>query len=77
MIEEIKTNPQQTGINVSEYIASVLSKASSISYGKPLGSEEMQNLIDNLFLCENHNFSPDGKPIMAIIQMDELEKKFK
>jgi DNA mismatch repair protein MutL len=76
LIYELQNNPLQTGNN-SDYMAIVLSKASAIPYGKPLSNDEMRDLIDKLFACENYNYSPDGKPVLSIIQMEELEKKLK
>lgn len=77
IILEISLNPPQTEVQAKEFMAFVLSKASAIPYGKALSLEEMHELIDKLFSCANHNFSPDGKPVIFIIQMEELEKRLK
>jgi len=37
----------------------------------------MRELTDKIFGCANHNFSPDGKPVISIISIDEFEKKLK
>jgi len=76
LIDELQNNPQQAG-KESDYMAVILSKASAIPYGKALSNDEMRELIDKLFACGNYNYSPDGKPILSIIQMEELEKKLK
>jgi DNA mismatch repair protein MutL len=41
-----------------------------------LSVEEMQHLVDELFACENPNYSPSGKKILAIMNTTEIEKLF-
>ncbi len=77
MLEEMHHQPpQQTG-KTKEYLAGLLCKASAIPYGKTLTIDEIHDFVDNLFACGNHNFSPDGKSVISIISMEELEKKMK
>ena len=39
--------------------------------------EMIQSLIDQLFQCENHTYSPRNKKIIASISLDEINTKFK
>lgn len=39
-------------------------------------NESIQSLIDQLFQCENHAYSPSNKKIIETITIDELTKKF-
>jgi DNA mismatch repair protein MutL len=59
-----------------ENIAKSLAKASAISSNQRLSSEEMREMVDMLFACQNPNYSPFGKLIVNIIKTDELEKRF-
>lgn len=59
-----------------ESIAKALAKASAISSNQPLTPEEMREMIDLLFACEQPNYSPFGKKIVTIIQTEEIEKRF-
>jgi DNA mismatch repair protein MutL len=59
-----------------EQVAREMAKVSSISYGKALSHEEMRELVDHLFGCEMPNFSPSGKTIIHILNIDEIEKRF-
>ncbi len=59
-----------------ESIARALAKASAISSNQPLTQEEMRELIDMLFACEQPNYSPFGKKIVTIIKTEEIEKRF-
>jgi DNA mismatch repair protein MutL len=61
---------------VQEKIAKSLAKASAISSNQKLNNEEMREMIDLLFACQNPNYSPFGKLIVSIIKTDELEKRF-
>lgn len=77
MIEQYKTlqGPDISGIK--ERIARSAARASAISYGSSLDELEMQELIDQLFACENPNYSPSGKLIVKILELDELDNHFK
>jgi DNA mismatch repair protein MutL len=76
-INELNNNPFKAEVQLQEYIASLLAKATSINYGKSLSQVEMNDLVDRLFACSNHNFCPDGKPVITILGIDELEKRLK
>lgn len=62
---------------IHHILALSLAETAAINYGKSLNEKEMQILIDQLFRCVDHSFSPDGKPIITIIGNDELEKRFR
>ena len=38
---------------------------------------EMQEIIDQLFGSSNPNYSPSGKMIVRIVELEELDKYFK
>jgi DNA mismatch repair protein MutL len=38
--------------------------------------KEMQNLINDLFQCQQPNMSPAGKPTYLQFKKDQLEKMF-
>lgn len=59
-----------------EKIAKALAKASAISSNQKLSSEEMREMVDMLFACQNPNYSPFGKLIVSIIKTDEIDKRF-
>ncbi len=61
----------------SEKLTISLAMASAIPYGKELTPDEMRNLVDRLFACTSPNYSPSGKIILTIIEMDEFEQKLK
>jgi DNA mismatch repair protein MutL len=77
MLDKVKTTALDPTASIHETISLSLAEASSLKAGQRLSSEEMSDLIDRLFACANHNFTPDGKKIMTIFDQDELEKRFK
>lgn len=59
---------------VNSIIAERLANNTAISYGEILGEKEMAQLVADLFLCSNVNYTPSGKNVMTII--DDIEKRF-
>ena len=47
-----------------------------MNYGKSLSDAEMQEIVDRLFACENPNYSPGGNPVISILSLEEIDKKF-
>lgn len=60
---------------LNEKIAMSLAKTAAFKVGKVLCEEEMQDLFFRLMSCSNHNFTFDGRKILEIISIDEIEKK--
>ena len=59
---------------VNSIIAERIARNAAISYGEILDEKEMKQLIADLFLCQNHNYTPSGKNIMTIIS--DIESRF-
>jgi DNA mismatch repair protein MutL len=74
---EFKSKQSDPSEGIKEKVASALARASAIPYGKVLVRSEMENLFDTLFACSAPNYSPSGKPVIQIIALDELDKRFK
>ena len=77
MLEKAKTTAVETASGIRESIALSLAQSSSLKSGQRLTSEEMSDLIDRLFACANHNFTPDGKKIMTIWTQEDIESTFR
>ena len=75
MLDKAKTTAEEISTNLNETIALTLAESASLKNGQRLTNEEMSDLIDRLFACANHNFTPDGKKIMTIFTQEELEKR--
>ena len=70
----------EKGCNVEEdvrhYIALSLARSAAIVQGQVLSNEEMEALVDDLFVCRNPNQTPDGKVVVAILEQDDLDQLF-
>ncbi len=58
-----------------EKIALSLAKTAAFKIGKQLHEQEMQDMFYRLMSCSNHNHTIEGKKILEIISVDEIEKK--
>ncbi len=77
LIEDVKEKDVSVKDSVQEKVAKFLSKKIAIKSGQQMTQEEMKRLFEDLFACENHQYSPDGKVIISVIQNDEIERKFR
>ncbi len=77
LIEEYKSTRTDPSAGAKEKLAAAMAGASAIPYGKVLVQSEMENLFDSLFACSAPNYSPKGKPVINIITLEDLDKKFK
>jgi len=76
LLEEYKNSPVDAKAKAKEQVAISLAKASALDYGTELKQEEIDHLIDNLFACSTPNYSPEGKKVITIIPLEEIEKSF-
>ena len=76
LLEEYKNSPVDARSKAREQVAISLAKASAMNYGTELKPGEIDHLIDNLFACSMPNFSPDGKKIVTIMPIGDIEKTF-
>jgi DNA mismatch repair protein MutL len=77
LLENYKTTQADPTIGAKEKIAAGMASASAIEYGKVMSQGEMEDLFDTLFSCQSPNYSPKGKPVISIISLDEIDKRFK
>ena len=77
MIEQFKSLKGELDMAFPERVARSTARSSSTTYGQQLSDQEMQELTDQLFACENPNYSPSGKLIVRIMDLDELDNQFK
>ncbi len=80
LLKELIAEVLETGMtvkeNIQEKIAMVIAKKTAIQYGQVLDKQEMVQLFEDLFSCANHQYTPDGKKIIAHIQHEEIERRF-
>ncbi len=76
LLEEYKNSPVNARAKVKEQVAISLAKASALDYGTDLKQEEIDHLIDGLFACATPNYSPEGKKVLTIVPLEDIEKTF-
>ena len=76
VVEQFRNNQDQLLLNDREKIAKRIAARTAIQYGDSLDPKEMRSLIDRLFSCETPNVSPDGRPTMTNVSLDELQNYF-
>lgn len=61
---------------INQSLALSLARHAAIPYGQILNNGEMENLVNELFACSNVNYTPDGCPVLTILQQREIERLF-
>lgn len=77
LLEEYKKTQSDPSTGSKEKIAAAMAGAAAIPYGKVLLKSEMEDLFDNLFACKSPNYSPKGKPVINILTLDDIDKRFR
>jgi DNA mismatch repair protein MutL len=77
LLQDYKNSQAEPSASAKEKIAAGMACASAIQYGKVLSQGEMEDLFDTLFACQAPNYSPKGKPVISIITLEEIDKRFK
>jgi DNA mismatch repair protein MutL len=77
LLEDYKNTQADPSTGAKEKVAAAMAGASAIPYGKELIQSEMEDLFDTLFACQAPNYSPKGKPVISIITLEEMDKRFK
>ncbi|MEQ9299932.1 MAG: DNA mismatch repair endonuclease MutL [Cyclobacteriaceae bacterium] len=76
LIEQFKWNRETLSIDKQENISRALAKRSSIKPGHQLDQQEMNAMIDQLFACQQPNYTPDGKPTFVLLGLDKIANFF-
>ncbi len=77
LLENYKLNNLDIKLDKDENICRALAQNTCIKYGKELQAEEMKLLVEHLFECEEHTYSPQGKMVYTQISHIDIDKLFK
>jgi DNA mismatch repair protein MutL len=77
LLEDYKNSQADPSAGAKEKVAASMACASAIQYGKVLTQREMEDLFDTLFACQSPNYSPKGKPVISILTLEDIDKRFK
>ncbi|WP_338766149.1 DNA mismatch repair endonuclease MutL [Bernardetia sp. ABR2-2B] len=76
LLEQFKYNQNTIKIPKRENILRAFAKRASIQAKNYFSTEEMQSLIDELFACQQPNYTPDGKKIFMLLDTEMIEQLF-
>ena len=76
MVESVKVQDGGHADALHHKLALVLARHNAIEVGEVLTPVQMENIIGDLFQCENPNLSPTGKTILTILQQEAIDKMF-
>ena len=72
-VNEITSN---TRTDIDHTLALSLARNAAIPHGQVLGNQEMENIVNSLFACENVNYTPDGQKIISIMSQSYIDSLF-
>lgn len=67
--------PSDTDI-IQEKLAKSMAQSLSVKTGTTLTDKEQEDLVNNLFACNEPNISPFMKPTFMIMKVEDIDKKF-
>jgi DNA mismatch repair protein MutL len=76
LLEQLKNETPDLAGHYHEQVAKTAARVSSLSFLRTLHDAEVQVLIDRLFACSEPQFTPGGKPVLTILPMEEIERRF-
>ena len=76
MIGHLDEYLSSSGSEIHKQLALSLAIQAALPEGQVLSNEEMESLINRLFLCQNVNYTPHGKRITHILPQRDIETLF-
>lgn len=76
MLETAKEKDAGMEQEMRHRLALVMSRSTAIAIGQVLSAQEMDALINDLFLCANPNMTPTGKTIISIVRQEQIDRLF-
>ena len=77
LMHDMLSTAEETGTSVKEevnkLVALTLARNTAIPQGQVLNNDEMDTLVNGLFVCSNQKYTPDGKNILCILKQQEIE----
>ncbi len=76
LADQLLEGNESEELNLKEYIAFNIASQVAVRKGNKLEQEEVNGLVDDLFASSNPYFSPNNKPIMFKLSLDEIKNRF-
>jgi DNA mismatch repair protein MutL len=77
IIDNLDFYSAKADMEKNKMLALSMAKSLSIKSGMLLEEQEMNIIIDKLFACKLNDISPDGKKIVEILPLNDINKYFK
>ena len=74
ILDEINDGGKDMSVKLYERIAYSVAKSGAIRAGKILSNLECEKLIDDLLSLPEPNYTPDGKKVFTILDVDQISK---
>lgn len=78
LLRDIVSDAQEKSVDAAEELSRSLALSmaqhAAIPYGQILSNDEMESVVNELFACSNVNYTPDGRPILAILPQRDIER---
>ena len=76
MVGDTEAKASEVKDEIDRSLALSMARSAAIPVGQVLSNEEMEDIVNKLFSCENMKYTPDGKPIVAILSQQEIDHLF-
>jgi DNA mismatch repair protein MutL len=76
IIESVDNGGMPLKRRIKEHLALTVARSASIPAGRVLQQEEMEVLVADLLRLPEPNYTPDGKTIINVIPMEQINKMF-
>ena len=76
IVTDAAERTSEPGNDLYGSLALSMARHAAIPYGQVLSNEEMERLVNELFLCSDVNHTPDGHLILKILPQHDIESLF-
>ncbi len=76
LVSDINNELPEAGFSQNDLLAKSLAKNLAIKTGTLLNIEEQEHLVHQLFACKEPTVSPTNKPVLMMLDISDIDKKF-
>lgn len=76
LLNDLEHEVPEAGFSQNDLLAKSLAKNLAIKTGTAMEREEQEHLIHQLFACKEPSISPDNRPVLVMLNANDLDKKF-
>lgn len=76
LIDSVNNGGNSLSDKLTEIIATTSAESAAIRYGKYLNEDEMKALVADLYKTKSPKYTPNGKVVIKVLSLDEINKMF-